>query len=174
MARERSNWLVTHNGVPFAWRWALVRTPADLDPNDERLGPEPERTRRLNSPRWGAALTAAEALDSDYDAVQTSWRRIPHPVQDALLPSGSPSIANRTLSAHGLRYYLDDRGRPHPHSTRDQPREPLEPDAEVLSLSALEDLATALGHAVEVTERGTLRLIRAEPGGGGGGGNVRG
>lgn len=156
----RTIWLVTHHGTPVGWKWALVRTPAEVDlaalPAEVRASPSSDDRKR----GWAAALDPAQAADPAYDATPSLWRRVPGLARAGLLEHGSPAVVGRAVVVHGVKLYLDDRGRPHPSSTPASPHEPLEPDAEVVDADALLAAAQRLGKPIDLTERGTLRRVR--------------
>lgn len=160
MPDTRSIWLVTHNGTPVGWKWALVRTPAEVDHSalpQETRAPGITDQQRV---RWAAALNEAQAADPAYDATPTQWRRVPRVARAGLLEHGNPRVVGREVVVHGVKLRLDDRGRPHPASAPGRVHEPLEPDAEVVDEAALVAAAERAGGPIDLVERGTLRRVR--------------
>lgn len=158
MTETRAIWHVTKNGVTSGWKWALVRTPAEVDLGS--LPPNVRASRASDQQKlgWAAALTAEEAADPAFDATPSLWRRVPE-----LVRGEGAAVSGRQVAAHGVRYHLDDRGRPHPSSSPDSVCEPLQPDAEIVDESALFAHAEASGRALELVERGTQVRVRVLP-----------
>lgn len=156
----RTIWLVTHNGTPVAWKWALVRTPAEVD---LRALPPNVRAAQVSEDRkrgWAAALNAEQAADPAYDATPSQWKRTPLVAQRGLMEHGAPRVEGRAVVVNGVKLHLDDRGRPHPGARDGAYMEPLEPDAEVVDPAALIAAAERAGGPIDLTERGTLRPVR--------------
>jgi len=158
----RAIWLITHNGTPLDWKWALVARPSEVDlaalPANVRAAKVPDDQKR----GWAAALSPEQEADPAYDATPSLWRRVPLVAQLGVLGPDA-RLVGRDLVANGVKLRLDDRGRPHPASRPDEPCEPLEPDGEVVDEAALLDCAKRIGAPVEVVERVKPDVVRAEP-----------
>lgn len=141
-AAKRETWLVFHRGKFVDAKAALVRTPAELGE---------DMPRGIN---W-VALTDEQAADPTWDAVPCRWLDMPAAVLDA---RGTATLDGRALVAHGMRFYLDDRGRPIAGR-----KTPGPPDPEIVDEAALLAFAAQLGRAIEVTQRGSLRKAWAAP-----------
>ena len=144
-------WLVTKDGVFQAARTALVARPADLLPYMPQE-PPPGSSGVVRS--W-AALTHTEAADPAWDAVPTKW---PKQLPEGMV-KGVGRVTGRAWEGGGLRYHLDDTGRPHPQGPD---RTPLAPAVEVVDEAALLAHAEQLGRDLELVERGTGKPVKVE------------
>ena len=158
MSEPRAIWCVLHNGVPAEWKWALVRAPVEVDLAALPAGVRASKASDAQKIGWASALTVEQAADPAYDATPSGWRRVPLLAQPGA--GGQRSLVGRAIEVDGVRLHLDDRGRPHPDSRSDNPREPLEPDVEIVDQAALDQAARRLGRDVRLTERGTGRSLR--------------
>jgi hypothetical protein len=154
----RAIWCVLKDGAPVEWKWALVRTPDEVDLS--ALPPEVQASKASDSQKigWAAALTVAQAADPTYDATPSAWRRVPLLAQSGTA-SGLRLVGRAIESDDGVRYHLDDRGRPHLSSRPDQPMEPLVPDVVIVDEIKVAQAARRLGRDLELVERGTGRKV---------------
>lgn len=159
----RRIWLVTHQGIPQGFTWALYRDPSEFDVNDDRI---PARARqRLASGEllesqvrsWASALDEAQEADPDWDATPSEWRRVPRLLRPGVLEHTTPSVAGRELHAAGCRFSLDSRGKPKGRGEPEAPEATITDEAELAR--ALERVSSATGlEAIEVN--GTIRRPR--------------
>ncbi len=154
----RAIWCVLKDGMPVEWKWALVRTPAEVDLAALPPSVQASKADRAQKIGWASALTAVQAVDPTFDATPSAWRRVPLLAQSG--SGGTKTLVGRAVEADGVRYHLDDRGRPHPASQQDAIREPLVPDAVVVDETALVAAAERLGRSLDLVERGTREQVR--------------
>lgn len=97
-------------------------------------------------------------------AVRSAWRHVPALCSPArAVGLGAVVVDDQFVDVAGVRYHLSDRGRTHPAATVEEPREPMEPDAEVLDESVLLGLVDQAARPFDLVERGTLKRIRFAP-----------
>ena len=155
---DRRIWVVIHDGAPVEWRTVCARTPAEVD--------HTHRPKNVPAAQWErafAALTAEQAADPTWDALPTSWYRVPQLARVGVIEQDPKArVVGRAVEVHGVRYHLDDRGRPHPQSTPEDPVGPLEPDPEIVDGAKLAAEAERQGRVLELVERGTGNVVRVE------------
>ncbi|MCO5167886.1 MAG: hypothetical protein M9894_16200 [Planctomycetes bacterium] len=103
------------------------------------------------------ALAALKA-PAGASAHRTAWRRMPDLLCGDAGRQHGAKIAGNAIEVGGLRFVLEDQGRPMPGSTARDPMEPQAPDVEVVDEEAALELAEVVG-PLHLTERLSLRPV---------------
>lgn len=148
MIEPRQVWAIFKDGTLVSLRFALAARASEVD---EAQVPSYARAS------WRrAALDPHEESDPSYVAIPTQWRRTP--MFCAAGEQHGARLVGRTVEVNGLRFHMDDRGRPRPGAG-----EPNAPDPEIVDPSELVAAAERAGKPLDLVERGTLRRVRVLP-----------
>lgn len=116
MRNERRIWAVLNpQGEVDHYTWAGCKSLSECPPGKK-------------DSHWVALWKPGQEEADGWDAVPTSWRRVPR----AIMGEGPTTVVGRTLRSEGLAFYMDDTGK-----ARSGDQEPDEPDAEVFDEAAL-------------------------------------